>query len=404
MQATILRLGHLGDGIAEGPVFVPRTLPGEVLEGELSGDRLASPRIVTPSPDRVTAPCPHYRGCGGCALQHASDGFVAGWKAGVVETALSAVGISAKVRRVHTSPAGSRRRATFTGRRTKSGAIVGFHAPASDAIREVPRCLLVRPALVDALPVLERIVTLGGSRKGEVRLTVTETDSGLDVAVTSGKPVDVSLQASLGTVAAEAGLARLSWEGEVVAMERPPLVRFGRAQVTPPPGAFLQATTEGEAALVAGVREALDSATGDIVDLFAGCGTFSLPLAERGRVHAVEAEGEMLVALDRGWRHAQGLHAVTTEARDLFRRPLDAEALSRFGAAVIDPPRAGAERQVEALAASEIPHVAMVSCNPVTFARDAARLVQAGFGIAWMDVVDQFRWSSHVEIVAAFTR
>ncbi len=404
MQATILRLGHLGDGIAEGPVFVPRTLPGEVVEGELSGDRLTSPRIVTPSPDRVSAPCPHYRGCGGCALQHASDGFVAGWKAGVVETALSAVGISSKVRHVHTSPVRSRRRATFTGRRTKSGAIVGFHAPSSDSIREVPHCLLVRPALVEALPVLERIVTLGGSRKGEVRLSVTETDSGLDVAVTRGKPVDVSLQASLGAVAAEAGFARLSWEGQVVAMERPPLVRFGRAQVTPPPGAFLQATTEGEAALVAGVREALDGASGDIVDLFAGCGTFSLPLAARGRVHAVEAEGEMLAALDRGWRHAQGLHDVTTETRDLFRRPLDAEALSRFGAAVIDPPRAGAERQMEALAASEISRVAMVSCNPVTFARDAARLVQAGFGIAWLDLVDQFRWSTHVEIVAAFAR
>ncbi|AZQ69427.1 class I SAM-dependent RNA methyltransferase [Silicimonas algicola] len=404
MQATILRLGHLGDGIAEGPVFVPRTLPGEVVEGELSGDRLASPRIVTPSSNRVSAPCPHYRGCGGCALQHASDDFVADWKAGVVETALSAVGIEAKVRRVHTSPPGSRRRATFTGRRTKSGAIIGFHAPYSDAIREVPHCLLVRPALVEALPVLERIVTLGGSRKGEVRLTVTETDSGLDVAVTGGKPIDVSLQAHFGAVAAEAGLARLSWDREVVAMERPPLVQFGRAQVTPPPGAFLQATTEGEAALVAGVREALDGATGDIVDLFAGCGTFSLPLAERGHVHAVEAEEEMLEALDRGWRHAPGLHAVTTETRDLFRRPLDAEALSHFGAAVIDPPRAGAERQVESLAASNISRVAMVSCSPVTFARDTARLVQAGFGIAWMDVVDQFRWSTHVEIIAAFTR
>ena len=404
MQAIILRLGHLGDGIAEGPVFVPRTLPGEVVEGEVSGDRMGAPSIVTPSPDRVAAPCPHYRGCGGCALQHASDPFVAGWKAGVVETALAAVGIDAQVRRVHTSPPGSRRRATFTGRRTKGGAIVGFHAPQSDAIREVPRCLLVRPALTEALPVLERIVALGGSRKAELRLTLTETDSGLDVSVTGGKPADLDLRVALGALAAEAGLARLSWEGEVLAMERPPAVRFGRAQVTPPPGAFLQATMEGEAALVAGVREAIADASGDVVDLFAGCGTFTLPLAERCRVHAVEAEASMLEALDRGWRFAGGLHAVTTEARDLFRRPLEADELSRFAAAVIDPPRAGAERQIEALAASNVSRVAMVSCNPVTFARDAALLVRSGFGIGWLDVVDQFRWSPHVEIVAAFTR
>lgn len=403
MQFTIERLGHLGDGIAEGPVFVPRVLPGEVVEGQLVGGRLTAPRIVTPSPERVSPPCRHYKGCGGCALQHASEGFVAGWKLDVVRSALGGRGLPAPIRRLHTSPAGSRRRATFSGRRTKSGATVGFHAPASDDIREVPDCKLLCPALLAALPILTDIVALGGSRKGEVRLTLTETETGLDLAVTGGKALDLTQHQAVTERVAGTQIVRLTWDGETVMTETQPVLKFGTAQVVPPPGAFLQATAEGQAALLASVTEALDGAKGPLVDLFSGVGTFALPLAATREVHAVEGEADMLAALDNGWRHGAGLHRVTTQTRDLFRRPLAVDELARYGGALIDPPRAGAETQTAELARSGIPRIAFVSCNPVTFARDAETLVTSGYALEWIDVVDQFRWSPHVELAASFT-
>lgn len=402
-ELTIARLGHLGDGIAPGPVFVPMALPGEVVEGKVDGERMADPKIVTPSPDRVKAPCRHYRSCGGCALMHASDAFVAGWKTDVVRQALAGQGLEAPFRPILTSPPRSRRRATFSGRRTKAGAIVGFHGRRSGTITDIPDCHILDPRLTALLPVLEAITIAGGSRKAELALSATLTDGGIDLAVRHGKPIDRALFADLARIAGEAGLARLTWDDEIIAMARPPAQRFGRADVVPPPGAFFQATAEGEAALVASVIEAVGKA-GPIADLFAGCGTFALPLAERAEVHAVEGEAAMTAALDAGWRGAQGLHRVTTEARDLFRRPLLPDELNRFGAVVVDPPRAGAEAQSAEIAASKVPVVAAVSCNPVTFARDARILCDAGFRIDWVEVVDQFRWSPHVELSARFSR
>lgn len=189
----------------------------------------------------------------------------------------------------------------------------------------------------------------------------------------------------------------------MIAARRPAFQRFGPARVTPPPGAFLQATAEGEAALVGFVRDAVAGAK-SVADLFAGCGTFSLPLAQTAEVHAVEGEAAMLAALDKGWRQAQGLHRVTHEARDLFRRPLLHDELNRYDAIVIDPPRAGAEAQIHEICASATRILAYVSCNPVTFARDAAQLCAAGFRLERLLAVDQFRFSAHVELAALFRR
>lgn len=407
MRLTVERLGHLGDGIARGPdgtpVFVPMALPGEVVEGEVADGRMEGAKIVTPSPDRVRPPCPHYRACGGCALMHASDAFVARWKEDVVRTALAAQGIAAPFRSVVTSPPRSRRRATLAGRRTKSGAIVGFHGRASGTIIEVPGCELLHPGLMAALPALAEITALGASRKGELALALTRGDSGLDVAVSGGKPLDQSLFSALAAVAERADSARLTWEGEVVAARRPVAQHFGTARVVPPPGAFLQATADGEAALLSAVRDAVGPAR-RVADLFAGAGTFALPLADLREVHAVEGDAAMLSALDAGWRQTPGLHRVTTEARDLFRRPLLPDELTAFGAVVIDPPRAGAEAQMREIAASRVAVVAAVSCNPVTFARDARLLLAAGFVLDWVQVVDQFHWSTHVELVARLSR
>ncbi len=403
MRLTIERLGHRGDGIAPGPVLVPLTLPGEVVEGDLVGDRIAAPRIVTPSPDRVAAPCRHFRQCGGCALQHASDSLVEAWKADVVSTALAVQGLEAPVRGVATSPPASRRRAVLSARRAKSGALIGFHARASDTLVDTPDCRLLSPRIMALRPALERLVALGGSRKAELSVTVTLSDAGADVQVTGGKPADAAMRADLAAIGAEAGFARLTWGEDQIAAFVPPTVRFDGIGVVPPPGAFLQATAEGETALCRSVTEAVGDAA-RVVDLFAGCGTFSLPLARKAEVTAVESEDAMLRALDGGWRGATGLRRVTTLRRDLFRQPLLAPELAGFDAAVIDPPRAGALAQVQALAVASIPRIAFVSCNPVTFARDARVLVDAGYRIDWIDVVDQFRWSPHVELAAQFTR
>lgn len=406
MRLVADRLGHRGDAVAmgpSGPVFIPRILPGEEVEGEVTGDRMDAPAILTPSTDRVKAPCPHYRTCGGCSLQHASDDFVARWKRQVVVTALAGQGLEAPVGEVQTSPAFTRRRATLHGRRTKGGALLGFHARASDTLVAVPHCLLVTPTLKAAFPALEALVRAGGSRTAELSLTVTDSLGGPDVAVAGGKPLDPVLHGELAQLAERFGLSRLAWEGEVIALRNPPAQAFGPARVSPPPGAFLQATAAGEAALLAFVRRAVGNAR-KVADLFAGSGTFALPLAEDAEVHAVEGDAAMTAALDRGWRAAPGLKRVTTEARDLFRRPLEPDELKGFDAVVIDPPRAGAEAQVKALARSAVPVIAMVSCNPVTFARDARLLIAAGYSVEEVEVVDQFRWSAHVELAARFTR
>ena len=397
MEVTIERLGRDGDGIA-GALRLPFALPGErwrVGEG--------APALLAAAPERVEPPCPHFGACGGCALQHAADGFVSGWKAGTIARALAARGLAAPVRPTATSPAGSRQRAVFAGRRTRKGAAVGFFGRRSDALVEVPGCLVVRPEIVAARPALAALTARGASRSGTLRLIVTHGPAGLDVAVAGGKPLDAGLRQGLAALAEEADLARLAWEGEVLALRRPPVQPMGRALVVPPPGAFLQATAEGADALVAAVGEATRGAA-RIADLFAGCGTLALPLAERAAVRAVEGDAAMLAALDAAARRAPGLRPVAVEARDLFRRPLLAGELDGFDAVAIDPPRAGAEAQSLEIARSRVPRVAAVSCDPATFARDARILVDGGFRLDWVQPVDQFRWSGHVEIAAAFSR
>ena len=399
---TITRLGHQGDGIADGPIYAPRTLPGEVVSGTLLGQFLSDIRVETSSDHRVKAPCRHYKACGGCQLQHATDDFVADWKVEVVRSALVAQGLKARMRPIHTSPARSRRRATIAVRRTKKGTLAGFYGHASDTITEIPDCHLLHPALIEAIPVAEELAFLGSSRKGVLAVTLTLSERGLDLAVKGGKPLDGSLELALAQAAEPHGLARFSWDDEVIAMRQPPLQCFGTAGVVPPSGAFLQATTDGEQALLQAIIGATENAR-RIGDLFAGCGTFSLPLAQTAEVHAVEGDTEMIKALDQGWRKAQGLKQVTTEARDLFRRPLMPDELKKFDAVVLDPPRAGAAAQVAELGQAQRPMIAYVSCNPVTFARDAKKLVNAGYTLEWVQVVDQFRWSSHTELAARFT-
>ncbi len=404
MIITVDRLGQHGDGICmtdTGPIYAAGLLPGEVAEGDLDGDTLINIRIVTPSPARVKPPCAHARACGGCLMQHAADGLVAGWKEDIVRGALAGQGLSAPFHPMITSAARSRRRATITGRKTKTGVLMGFHSRGTDTLIPVPGCQLLHPDLIAGFPGLEAIVKLGSTRSTEIQMTVTRSQSGHDISVTGGKALDGEMRMQLARLVETHSFARLTWSGETIALRANPQQRFGRAIVTPPPGAFLQATVDGEAALLAAVTKAVGHAR-RIADLFAGSGTFALPLAERAEVHAVESEAPMMAALEKGARGIEGLKRVTTEARDLFRRPLEPDELKSFDAVVIDPPRAGAEAQTKTLAAARVPVIAAVSCNPVTFARDALILINAGYVLDWVQVIDQFRWSSHVELAARF--
>lgn len=402
-EFNITRLGMHGDGIAEGPVFAPMTLPGEVVTGTLEGSTLRDIKIVTPSDARVAPTCKHFKSCGGCQLQHAADPLVAAWKTEVIEQALAAQGIRTEIRPIVTSPAGSRRRATFAARRTKKGTMSGFHGRASGTVVEIPGCTLVLPELLAARSIAEELAELGGSRKATLAVTVTTSLVGLDVQVSGGKPIDGQLRITLAAVCDTRGLARLTWEDEVIAQRAPPVQRFGAADVCPPPGAFMQATAHGEAHLLAAVQEAVQGAK-RLVDLFAGCGTFSLPLAKNAEVWAVEGDATMMTALDKGWRMAQGLKTVQHTARDLYRRPLLPDEFRKYDAVVMDPPRAGAQAQTAELIRSDIKRVAYVSCNPATFARDVAQMVAGGFTLDWVQPVDQFRWSSHIELAGQLSR
>lgn len=398
-------LGAQGDGVAEGgALYVPYTLPGERVRVVRHGDRARAEAILTASAERIKPVCPHFGACGGCALQHASERFTAAWKHDLIAATLAARGISDTiVRPTFTSAPGSRRRITVAGRRNRKGMLIGFHAPGANDIVPIESCAVAEPLLIAALPRLEELVGLAASRKGEARLTLTLTNGGIDVAVTDAKPVTGPAQALLAGVAARAGIARLGWNGEAVATMRTPSVTMGRARVVPPPGGFLQPTRDGEAALVAAVSEAVAGA-GRIADLFCGSGTFTLPLAEQAEVHAVDGVAEALAALDAAWRATPGLKLVRCERRDLAHRPLLPAELKSVEAVVIDPPRAGARNQAEQLARSRVPRVAAVSCNPATFARDARILIDGGYRLEWVQPIDQFRWSPHLELVAAFRR
>jgi 23S rRNA (uracil1939-C5)-methyltransferase len=403
VTVKIERLGHHGDGIAAGPIFVPLSLPGEEVDGDIVGDRMVSPRIVMPSPDRVRPPCSHFKTCGGCSVQHASDAFVESWKVGIVRAAMDAQGLDAPIRHVVTSPAQSRRRAGLKGKRTKNGAMVGFHARGSDTLIEIPNCQLLAPQIMALMPALQALTVLAASRKAEIGIDVTWSNAGADISLSGVKPLDGPLRIEAAQFTAQHGIARLTWEGDLIAEQRAPVQMFGQTAVVPPAGAFLQATEAGQTGLQAAVLDAIGPAR-RVIDLFAGCGTFTLPIAENAQVHAVESSPEMLAALDAGWRQGQGLRRVSTEARDLFRRPLLPDELTKTDAIVIDPPRAGAEAQTVEIARSNIPRIAAVSCNPASFARDARILTDAGYVLTWIDVVDQFRWSAHVELAAQFTR
>ncbi|WP_207480804.1 class I SAM-dependent RNA methyltransferase [Arenibaculum pallidiluteum] len=414
VELTVERIGGRGDGLAtyEGhPVFVPQTVPGDRVRVKLLGERAGGItaevlELVEPGPLRAEPGCALFGRCGGCALQHVDDAGYAAWKRDQVETALRRAGVEAPVEAAIRTPEGVRRRATFAAKRAGGKVVLGFNERMSHWIVPVERCLVIDPAIEAVLPALRTTLDAVLPDGPPADVSVAVLDGGLDVLVTGGPAPDLAAREAWAALAEGADLARLSWRAEErapvepLAHRRPVFARFGDVAVPVAPGAFLQASPEGEAALVAAAGAALAGAA-RIIDLFSGAGTFTFPLARKARVHAVEGDGAALDALAAG---ARGIPGITVERRDLVREPVPAQALNRFDGVLFDPPRAGAARQAEEIARSNVPVVVGVSCNPATFGRDARVLVDGGYRLERVTPVDQFLWSPHVELVGVFRR
>ncbi|MBA4803278.1 MAG: class I SAM-dependent RNA methyltransferase [Brevundimonas sp.] len=409
---TIARVAAQGDGVAEtadGPVFAPLTLPGEVVRGEVREGRLEAAEIVVPSPDRVAPASPHYGDCGGCSLQHWAAEPYLGWKREQVRLALGREGLDAEVEPVVPTPPGVRRRLALHARRGPDGRVLlGFKARRSWRLVEVTACPIADPRLVAAFPALARVAEpFLEHPKSAPTLHVTWALDGLDVDVTGverrtgGLSRDAQMRAI--EAAAAADLARLSLAGETLVMARQPRIAFGPAVVPLPAGGFLQASPPAEAAMVERAVAAVKGAR-KVADLFCGAGAFTFPLAEVAPVLAADGSAAAIAALKAGVGSARRLKPVEAQARDLFRRPLAPYDLRGCDAVVLDPPRAGALDQTRQLPGTKAETVVYVSCNPATFARDARELVAAGFQVQSVTPIDQFLWSAHIELVAVFRR
>jgi 23S rRNA (uracil1939-C5)-methyltransferase len=347
--------------------------------------------------------CPHFPACGGCASQDMPhDAYVAG-KREIVVQALARSGVKADVAAVIETPRHARRRAVFKIKSLPEGLHIGFHAAKSHTIIDMHQCDILTPglfALVSRLRIkLEPIFGVGEAAE----LHVTECDNGFDAAFRWSRKLAPNLVALLSQALGDTGIIRLRLGNDTVFETASPVVTLAGVAVKPPPHAFLQPTRQGEAALQAHVL-ALMAKAKTVLDLFSGLGTFALPLAAQARVYAVEAEKSMLGALAAAARNAKGIKPLATETRDLFKRPLTPLELGAYDAVVLDPPRAGAEAQAKALAASKVRRVAYVSCDAASFARDAAILAAGGFMPGVVTPVDQFLFSSHIELVAGFSR
>ncbi|PDS64556.1 RNA methyltransferase [Rhizobium anhuiense] len=410
---TIEKLGAQGDGIASnagGPVYVPFSLPGETVAIARVKSQGTIMSITTPSPDRQEPPCRHFGPdglsgtCGGCTLQHLADAPYRAFKRQLVIDALKSKGLTPAVGEIVPARPGERRRVVFAARKTEKDMLIGFNQAESHHIVAIEECPISSAGIIARLPAIRAIAASLATNAEPFRISVLETLSGLDISVDEVKKLsDPQRRKAVETVLSLRGIARVSLNGEILIEPSKPLVDFGGIQVSPPPGGFTQATKPAEQAMAELVLAHVGKAK-RIADLFAGAGTFSLQLARIGRVHAVEAEAKALAALDHAARNTQGLKPVSVEKRDLFRRPLMTQEFKPFDAVVFDPPRAGAEFQCKELARSGVKKIAAVSCNPLTLARDLAILVEGGYRITGVTPIDQFLWTSHVEVVATLEK
>jgi len=382
----IIRLAARGEGVTESGRFAAMTAPG---------DLVALDGTVTPGPHRQVPPCRHFPECGGCQLQHIDEAAYADYLKDRIAGALAAQDLAApEILEPHISPPCSRRRATLKA----AGGAAGFNEAASHRIVDMRECHILRPELFALVAPLRRLLT------GRASASMTLADQGVDLLLEGVAADNLEAAEAMTAFARDNCLARLvlddGYGAQTIWEPEPVTIALSGTPVALPYNSFLQATAEGEAALVAAVREAVGEAS-VVADLFAGLGTFALALS--GKVYAAEGARDAALALKAAAPKHQG-SGIFVDHRDLFRRPLDAMELNRFEAVVLDPPRAGAREQAPLLAASKVPRISYVSCNPATFARDAKILIGGGYRLAWVRPVGQFRWSTHVELAACFSR
>ena len=407
-RLTISRIANRGDGVADtagGPVYVPYTLPGETVTAEpVAGqpDRRRLVEVETPSADRVEPISPFFGTCGGCALQHWALPKQQEWKRQIVTEALSHAGLKADVHPTIDAHGDGRRRIVLHARRRDKVLEVGFAAARSHRIVPIDHCPILAPAMAGAIPAAWAVAEAVHSKK-PLDIQITATDSGLDIDLRGSGALNARETAALAGAAEKHKLARITRHGELVAQRAQPVVSVGRATVPLPAGAFLQATAAGEETL-AGLVLGHAGKAKNVADLFCGVGPFALRLAEKARVTASDSDQAAVDALKKAAANTSGLKPVTTQVRDLFRRPLVAAEMKAFDAVVFDPPRQGAEAQARELAKSKVPVVIAVSCYPETFARDARLLIDGGYRLVALTPIDQFKYSAHVEVVARFVR
>lgn len=412
LEVSIGKLGAQGDGIAEttqGPVYVAGGVPGDRLRISLKGERGSIEEVLEPSAARQDPPCRHFGECGGCALQHVEDSAYRAWKSGLIQESLSRRGIEdVEIEAIAASPPGSRRRARFAALRRRDGSMVlGFNARRSKHIVNLAACEILRPSIVARLDDIRALLALLLKPGAGCDVQVTEADSGLDIWLLGNREPKAAAIAALAAKAEAMDLARLSIgpDADPLAARRPVTVELSGTTVEIPPGAFMQATAEGENALCGIVSATIEqSGARRTADLYCGIGTFTFAMAKQATVLAVEGDAGTLDALIAGRNRAQGLRAIEAEVRDLTKRPLMAAECKKIDAVVFDPPRTGAQAQAAALAHSAVPLVIAVSCNPATFARDARLLIDGGYRLERIWPIDQFLWSPHLELVAQFTR
>jgi 23S rRNA (uracil1939-C5)-methyltransferase len=403
------RLGAQGDGVArldDDSVYVPFGAPGDKVDYDPRTKK--APALRQAGPERVAPPCPHHGninkiGCGGCRLQHVGLDFYKDWKRDKVLRALARSGIDATlIEPLITSPPSSRRRAALGAEGRNGKTALGFAARGTHRIIDLQVCLILKPELTALFEPLRALTLLRDRERADYHLTAAA--SGVQFLLERKRAPDLGEREGLAAFAEAHDLAGISWrsgprqEAEPIAQRRPLLMDFGGVRVPIAPGAFLQATADGEAAMVRIVKDSLPAACRTL-DLFAGSGTFTFPAAAHGPVHAVESNPAAIQSI-KAVRHAN----VSATQRDLFREPLKGKELAGYDAALFDPPYAGAKAQAAALAQSDIPLVIGMSCNPVSFAEDAATLLAGGYTCRRIVPVDQFLWSAEVEVVGVFRR
>lgn len=393
----VIRIAAKGDGVTAQGRHVAMAAPG---------DRVTADGHLLPGPHHIDAPCVHFPACGGCELQHVDEDSLAEFVSGRVTGALAGQGVEpGSVEAAHLSPPRTRRRASLRATWHERKIIIGFAESGSHKLIDLKMCEVLDPQLFALVAPLRLLLTriLPAKRSAHVRMSIT--DQGIDLLLEDVRIDGLAADEALLDFAATQRLARVTideGDGQQTRWEPEPVtVSFGDVPVAFPPFAFLQATPDGEAALVDVVSQSLP-AQGAVADLFCGLGTFALAIGEGRPVYAAEAARDLVLALKQGAGRAQ--RRLVADHRDLFRRPLVPAELNRFAAVIIDPPRAGAREQVMQLAASTVPTIAYVSCNPASFARDAAHLVAGGYRLASVRPVGQFRWSTHVELVGIFRR